>query len=213
MIYIVHGDDYPHSRNMILNQLKKLEGSSRNEINISDTTPTDLQTMCCSFDIFGNPPFIVLDISGAGRMNMEEYVKSVSKTPKETTLVILSSKELSKTNPFLTNAVKLKAKIILNQLKPTSNVFRFIDNVYSGRRDQSYKELRTLLIEKNDPFYLFSMLLYGLRTNYGKLREENVNKLFKELYEIDKGSKTGDISPDVMIVYSMEKVFNAGKRN
>lgn len=57
MIYIVHGDDYPKSRKLIINQQKKLAMGLKTERDVSDITPKELYEIACSFDIFGNAPF------------------------------------------------------------------------------------------------------------------------------------------------------------
>jgi len=233
MLYIVHGENLSYSRNIILNQQKKLGFSNRTEIDISEVTPQQLKDMTMSFDLFGKPPFIVFNISGAGRMKLDEYVEALKRIPEQTTLIILSDKELSKTNAFIKNRSEIKAKIVLGQKKPSANIFKFIDFVYNKKRNQAYKELKNLLIEDQDPFYLFSMLIYGLRNiafvKYGSpqtkkmspfvkaratsqkrgFSDESFLRLYKELYELDKSMKTGIISSEVVIPYAVEKILNA----
>jgi DNA polymerase III delta subunit len=233
MIYIVHGEDLSYSRNIILNQQKKLGSPARTEISLSKTTPEHLKEISATFDIFGTPPFIVLDISDAGRMNLDKYVDAISKIPAETVLIVLSAKELSKSNAFIKNSQKLGAKIIHAVKKPTSNVFKFIDYVFSGNRSPAYKELKRLTLDDEDPFYLISMLLYGLRNiAYVKFNSPEFNKvspfaknkarnqakhytkeavrnLFAQFYKADKNLKTGELSPEVALPFIIEKVFYA----
>jgi hypothetical protein len=159
--------------------------------------------------MFGTPPFIVLDISKAGRMNLEGYIDAISKLPIETTLIVMSSKDLPSANIFIKNADKLGAKIVKNEKKVSSNIFKFIDQIFNGRREVIYKELNKLIADDVDPFYLFSMILYGVRKNNKRFRNDKLKNLFKELYTIDKNVKTGNISPEVFIPYTIEKIIYA----
>ncbi|KKS21065.1 MAG: hypothetical protein UU80_C0035G0005 [candidate division WWE3 bacterium GW2011_GWA1_41_8] len=232
MIYIVHGENLSYSRNIILNQQKKLRVSSRTELSVADITPAQIKDMCHSFDLFGEPPFIVLDISQAGRMKLDGYAEAVTGIPEQTTLIIMSDKELSQANAFIKNAAAIKAKVVLGIKKPSANIFKFVDMVYEKKREQAYKELRRLLEEDQDPFYLFSMLVFGLRNlSISKTEsplaakmapfirskakkqaegfsQESLKALYKEVYEMDKKMKTGGVSPDVAIPYTVEKIIN-----
>jgi DNA polymerase III delta subunit len=209
MIYIVHGENFSYSRNIILNQQKKLRSSSRTEIAINDISPNQLKDVCNSFDMFGTPPFIVLDISKAGRMNLEPYIEAVTNLPVETTLIIMSSKDLPVGNFFIKNAAKIGAKVVKNERKISSNIFKFIDSVFNGRRETIYKELSKLMKDDVDQFYLFSMILYGARKNHNKFGDNGLKTLFMELYKIDKNVKTGNISPELFIPYTIEKILYA----
>lgn len=209
MIYLVHGENFAYSRNIVLNQQKKLSAQNRVEISINDTTPAQLQDLTTSFDMFGNPPFVVLDISGAGRMNVEEYIQALKKVPQETTLIILSSKTLSKSNPFIKEAGTLSIKVVFNEKKAEGNIFKFVDLLFNANRNGVYKELQNLILEDQDPFYIFSMILYGARKYHHKFKGESLKNLFKELYQIDIKIKTGAISPDMFIPYTVEKILYA----
>ncbi|EKE00048.1 MAG: hypothetical protein ACD_22C00100G0012 [uncultured bacterium] len=208
MIYIVHGENYTFSRNIILNQQKKL-GNDRTEIDVTQTTPGQLKDLCSSNDLFGTPPFIVLDISNAGRANLDAFVDALSNLSAETNVIVLSSKELTKTNAFLKAADKLGAKVINNQKQITSNIFKFVDTLFLGNRKQIYTEYTKLINDDNDPFYIFSMLLYGVRKNAHKMPKQTLSTLLLNLYNIDKGVKTGELSVDMYIPLSIEKILNA----
>ena len=84
---------------MIQNQQNKCGCTTRNVI--SNITPEGLYEICCSNDLFGTPPFVVLDVSGAGRTNLEPYIEKIEKIPEQTTLIILSNKQLTKPTPLL----------------------------------------------------------------------------------------------------------------
>jgi len=236
MIYLLHGENTSASRNNLLSIQKKHSTASDNsidkiELNPLTTTPAQLINTCMYIDMFGSTPFIIFDVSGVGRQNLSPYAEKLDEVPKETILVIYSDKELTKTNPFLIGAQKNKATIIQSPLFKNSNVFRFIDNVYSLKRKQSYMELRNLLNANEDEIYILTMLEYGLRTMaYIKFEskmtltlspqmrgrakatsenftQENVMKLYDELYRIDKEAKTGEIPTSILLPLTIEKIW------
>jgi len=232
MIYIVHGDDYAKSRKLILNQQKKLAMGLKVERDISEFSPRELYETACSFDIFGNPPFIVLNVPVTKVAESEKYVKVMKKFPKETVLIILSNRELGRTNSFYKSASDLKAKVALNNLIQTSNVFKFVDSLFFQNKISTYEELEKLTDEGSEPFYVLSMILYGLRTithakfstvEFAKkssfVREkaliqsenfthQNIKDLFDFMYDMDKKLKTGLVNQEIALVYSIEKILN-----
>ncbi len=209
MIYLVHGENLSQSRNIILNQQKKLGVPNRIELSVADTPPEQLLVSCSSFDIFGTPPFVVLDISLAGRKNLDDYIEPLKKIPPESTLIILAARNLPASSPFIKKSAELNLKVVLNERKPTSNIFKFIDSLFNANRNSTYKELQKLTIEDQDPFYMFSMILYGVRKNHRKFGEEGFKKVIKEMYDIDKAVKTGGISTEVFIPFAVEKLLEA----
>ena len=230
MIVILHGEDLASSRNTLLKLSSKIP-TPRTELSISDVTPHQLAEYLGSFDIFNGAPFIVLDISKAGRANLETYLEVIQTMSIEANLVLLSDKSLSKSNIFIKNAAKLKAKVVGSALNYDSNIFKFVDAVFNGNRTQSYTELKSLLLEDKDPFYIFSMLLYGLRTitnaffdtsafkkaspyvksksqsQSKKFTQETLQALYTDMYELDLGVKTGLFTSDLLIPLAVEKIL------
>lgn len=231
MILIVHGDNISLSRNTLISLQEKLNSTKRLEYSLSSITPAALRDYLYTFDFFEGAPFFVLDVSGAGRLNVDEYVEVIKGMPSETTLVILSDKKLGKTNGFIKASKDLKAKIIENNQKEDSNIFNFVDSVFNGDRKRSYKELRQLLLEEKDSFYIFSMLQYGLRNVAGakfkskkfesassyikkkassqaaRFSEKEIKALYNEFYTLDRDVKIGKVLPDVLIPLAIEKVL------
>jgi DNA polymerase III delta subunit len=232
MIYIVHGDDYAKSRRLVLNQQKKLALGLRVEKETEDFSPRELYETACSFDIFGNPPFIVLNIPHTKLAEADDYIKVMQKIPKESVLIILCERELGRTNAFYKNAAKLKAKVVLNNQPQTSNIFKFVDSVFFKNKNTAYEELEKLTEEGADTFYLLSMLLYGLRnvahakfstvefakkSNFVREKslaqaehytQQDIRDMFNLMYQTDKKLKTGLINQEVALVYTMEKILN-----
>jgi DNA polymerase III delta subunit len=213
MIYIVHGEDLPKSRALILNHYKKSGLESKVEVEITDITPEKLYELTHTSDIFGSPQYVVLDVSKAGRLNVEKYIEVLEKTPESVVVVVLSSKALGKMNAFIKESARLNAKVIENALEPESNIFKFVDAVYSKNRTKAYQELQKLLKEDKDQFYIFAMILYGLRTAKSRFAanfsESVVKNLFTELYRLDKQVKTSDIDSETMLTLAIEKVLNS----
>lgn len=233
MIYIVHGDDISKSRILIQNQQKKLNLENRIEINIVDTTPDAIYEKSHSNDLFGSPPFIVLDITSAGRLNVDKHIEMLEKAPVAATIIILSGKSLPKTNAFIKNAVRLKAKINANEIVPQSNIFSFVDAVFYKQREKSYLELSKLLKDQISSFEILSMLFYGLRTlssakfntpSFSRLHdfvkrkaqsqanlftENQIIDIFEQLRILDMKSKLSEISEELLIPMAIEKVINS----
>ncbi len=232
MIYIVHGDDYPKSRKLIINQQKKLAMGLKTERDISDITPKELYEIACSFDIFGNAPFVVLNIPATKVADSETYVDVMKKIPTETVLIVLCDRELGRTNTFYKSAEELHARVVLNTETQDSNVFKFVDSLFMKNKLAAYDELEKLTQEDTNTFYILSMILYGLRNithakyttvefakksnfvrNKALVQADNfstqdINELYMFMYDTDKKLKTGLIDSEVALVYTIEQILN-----
>ena len=174
MIYIIHGENSAASRNTLLG----LQHSGKTEFSITDIQPEKLRELVSSFDIFGNAPFIILDVTQANRLNLENYVQVIKSAPAETTTVIFSYKELSTANAFLKAASELKAKIILSKQVNKASAFKFNEFLFDLDKKNAYKEFNNLLEQEEEPFYIFSMILYQLRNIvYIKFDSDEKNKI------------------------------------
>lgn len=233
MIYIVHGEDTSKSRALILNHQKKLGVSNKILLDIKNTTANEVYEKSLSNSLFGEVPLIVLDVTEAGKSGLESFIEALKKIPENTTVIVFSAKPLSKTNIFIGNAESLKAKVLENSVFADANIFRFTDVLYSKNRASTYKELNKLILEEFDPFYIFSMVLYGLRniakvlwqspstqkmkpfqidktrTMLSGFSANKVKELFTDFYAIEKKAKTGQIPIEMMLTLSVEKVLNS----
>jgi len=231
MIYILHGENISGSRKTLLNLQAKHQVQNKKELVLSEITPAAFSDLCCSIDMFGGVQFIVLDVSAAGRTNVDAYCDVLKNAPKENIIVILSSKELSKANVFIKAAAELKAMVLQSNAFDNANIFKFVDLVFSGNRQAAYKEYQKLLVNDEDPFYLFSMLAYELRNiAYAKFNSPLFNKvapfvkgkaqslsekysesglatIYDVFYNLDKDVKFGAIPQDLFVVKAMETVF------
>lgn len=232
MIYIVHGDDTSKSRALVLNHQKKLGLESKITLELKNTNTVELLEKCSSTSLFGETPMVVLDISDAGKANMETYFDTIKKIPASTTLVIFSSKPLTKSNIFISKAIEIDAKILENNVFTDANIFKFTDVLFSKNRAATYTELSKLLVEDFDPFYIFTMILFGLRSmakvlwnapsvakmkpfqvsknmnTLNRFSEQKIKQLYFYLYDIEKRAKTGEVTPEMMLTFAIEKVIN-----
>lgn len=233
MIYIVHGNDVSKSRALILNQQKKLNATNKTEINLSDISPEDLLTIIKRVDIFGAHDFLVINASGASPSIAETSVEIFAQTSTDTSLIIYAEKTLTQSNILIRSASKIGAKIIHNELKVEGSVFNLVDAVISKNRRQTYQIMERELNKDADPFELFGILLYGLRSlantllntkSFKKMKPymqskylgfskkytlEKIKKLFYQFYVLDKKAKTGEIDPDMMLTLAVENMLNS----
>lgn len=233
MIYILHGNNLSSARSFIVNLHNKAETiSSKKELLIEDTSPEELSSLTSSIDMFGGSPLIILDITSYGRKDLNPYVEVLEKVPHDKALVIvLSGKKLRKSNVFIKNSKKLDARVREFSQKDLSDVFGLIDNVFGGNRRASYKELRKLILMEKNEFYIFTMLVYGLRNIsyvvfdssayksmnlYVKSKvakqarsfsKKDVCNLYSDFYDLDLKVKTGKIDSEMLVPMAIEKVL------
>lgn len=230
MIYIVHGDDHPKNRKLVINQQKNFPPNNRTEKNIEDTTPKELYELLNSVDIFGSRPSVILNVPKGKITDADEYVRVINKTPKDAVLIIFSKDTMLKSNEFIKNAKGFAAKVVLNEKPKTGNVFGFVDMLMSKNKNSAHKALEDLKEEGADPFYILSMISYGLR-NVAQAKEpgesfssktpfvkskaekqarnfskEEILKLFDLLYQTDKKVKTGKMDTEIALPYLVEKI-------
>lgn len=239
MILILHGDNLSKSREILQQVKEKLDVripdenliSTKKEININDISPQDLANEISAYGLFSDPPFIILDISDAGRKNLSEHIEVLKKCPVDVTIIVLSNKTLSKANAFIKASNDLKAKVLEQNVTPTSSVYKFTDALFEKNRKKVYVELKNLIIDGEELFYVFAMILYSLRSlatvklnskeasslppfvksklgkQINKFTDIEILNLYKYLYEVDKKLKLGQISPEIAIPLIVEKVI------
>lgn len=234
MIFIIHGEDLPLSRKYIIGLQAKLNSQNKQEIKIKDYTPAALSNLISSPDFFGEFPLIILDITDAARMNVDEYIKVLKDNSgnKKLSLIIYSGKELSEKNEFIKNAGALKAQIKLTQVIPEHNVFAFTAAMLNLNRTQTYRELSKLVNGDQDGYFIYSMIISAVRNmTEAKLNTENFLKMkpysqqkltsqmksfsenqimgiYKTLYETDKATKTGSLDIDLGVILAIEKILS-----
>jgi len=232
VLYILHGENLASIRNFILEVQKKNDVTTRHEFAIEQTSPAEISDIISAIDMFGGMPLISIDISKMGRMKVDEYIGVVGGAPKDMLVVIFAAKNLPKTNAFIKNAPDLGAQV--KRFEPTisANVFQLVDYAFNGNRRASYKALQKLLLLGEDPIYIFSMLLYGLRNiTYAKFDSPAINKvppfakskaqrqarvfgtsqlgfLYARFYEWDVGVKSGLVNPEMLSTLALESILH-----
>ncbi len=231
MIFVLHGENLTEIRKFIINLQNEHNVGSKVELFVEETSPAEFNEAVSSIDMFGGTTMVVLDISKAGRMKLDDYIAVLEKVADEVIVIIVAIKDLTKTNVFIKNSVKLKARVV--SFKVSTRVFKFVDAVFNGNREESYKILRELVLEEEEPIYILSMLIYGLR-NIGiaklespelnkmapfikskavaqarKFSEESVKDLYEFFYELDRDVKIGKISPEILVPLAIEKIIMA----
>ena len=231
MIYILHGDNLPKSRDFILDLERSLGDCAKFEFRALDTLSEKIEEVGLSVDMFGRPKLIVIDISGAGRMNLTGYKDVAKRISDYANVVILSGSELTKGNEFIKSSQEIGAKIIINKTPATSNIFAFVDAVVAKNRSLSYLELKNLLLSGEDDIYLLTMLTYGLRNlSYAKFKSEafskippfaknkvqsatskysevGIKEIYKYFYDLDLKAKTGGYPDGILVPLAIEKML------
>lgn len=233
MIYVLHGDDIVAMRSFIVELHQKAEKiSAKKELEIDETSPEELQNLTSSIDMFGGSPLIILNITNRGRKSMGPYIEVFEKVPYDKALVIiLNTKKLRKNNPFIKNAKKLEARVREFEKDDQSDIFNFVDRVFEGNRKASYTELQELILSGKNEFYIFTMMVYGLRNisyavfdspefkslhPYVKSKskrqaegftQEDIKSLYNDFYDLDLKVKSGRIDSEILVPMAIEKVL------
>ncbi|MEZ6255587.1 MAG: hypothetical protein R3B92_02330 [Patescibacteria group bacterium] len=232
MILILHGENYSKSREILLQLRTKLNNPPKIEIDITQAHSSNFAQTLASQDIFFTSPLVVLDISSLGRSNPTEFITAIDSMPSSSNLVILTDKTLTAANAFIKASKGWGAKVVKSDVTASSNIFKFVDNVFNLQRTKAYTEYANLIAESNDPFYLFSMLQFGLRnlvyakfkaphfissanfttqkaiTQSEKFSADSLIELYDTFYTLDMQLKTGLVLSDVVVPYAIEKVIS-----
>lgn len=236
MLFLIHGDDVSKSRETIIQIVNKLNSIPnttiiKKEVNISDITPQEVLNFCRSKGMFGEVPLIILDCEGTTKFDFGPFLDILHIVPSSSNVIFLSPKELTKSNALVKACEKLGIKVSLHNNLPDSNVFKFTEALFSKNRKATYTELHKLQNAGEDAFYIFSMILYSLRSiaavTYGlesaskmapfvvnKVNKQKdhfpdtkLKKLYETFYETDLGMKTGSSDPELLLTLAIEKVL------
>jgi DNA polymerase III delta subunit len=232
MIFLVHGDNTTLSRKLVINQFNNKAFKSKKEIHLNDVSLGTISEVVTAQDLFGEPQFVILDVTGTKPAALEPLLPILRSVPQQNILILFSAKALPKTNILLKFANENNIKVVDNQLVPEGNIFKFVDLLLNQNRTAAYKEMDALLKDGNDPFYLFSMILYGLRNiTHAVLKSEkfkmmkpyqqdnlstrakktslmDIKEAFRYIYNLDKKTKIGEMQPEMMLTLSIEKMLN-----
>jgi DNA polymerase III delta subunit len=233
MIFLLHGDNITLLEKALLEFKKTIDGETL-EFNAADITPPQFLDAARTFDIFQNPPFIVMRFEKS--VDVQPYYELLDQVPKETKTVLVFPYSLGVTHILMKNPKKVLIKESSVAQKKNADIFRFVDSVFLQNRKLAHAELEALVDEKNDPFYIFSMILYGLRNIFyakfnspelatmkdfskrkalsqaAKFEESEIIDLFAFMHDLDKKVKTGELPADLMNFLAVEKVLAYTKK-
>jgi len=231
VIYVLHGENVSAIRNFILKLKKDHNIGSSKELLLEDTSPAEIAELISGIDMFGAIPMVTLDVTKMGRTKVDSYIEVLLSVPDESLFVVFSGKDLYKANAFVKQSPKIGARVMPFKEISDSNIFKLVDYVFGGNRIASYKELRKLILSGADNFYIFSMLVYGLRNvTYAKFEspmftkmspfvkskassqsqkftQDQVVRLYEKFYQLDVGSKNGQVSPELLVPLGIEAVL------
>lgn len=214
-------------------ELKKTVEGEKLEFNAADTTPPKFLDSARTFDIFQKPPFIVLRFAKSDDASL--YYAVLKDIPKETKVVLVCPFKLGLTHVFSKNPDKLTFKEASLNQKKNADIFRFVDALFLQKRNLAHAELVALTEENNDPFYIYSMILYGLRNVFyakfnspelaemkdftkrkaqsqaEKFTQQEVIELFAHMHELDKKVKTGETDVELMNFLAVERILSYTK--
>ena len=235
MLFVIHSQNSSFVEEELRRVKKKFDTLEHIEHFAKDISPAKLLDITSTYDIFQNPPHIVVRFDKT--VEPEPYYEISTKIFKTSPTTFVFPYDLTQTHPFIKNVSKVKFEVRTMQSASFPKVFGFVDSVFQQNRDPAYKQLNQLLLEGTDQFYILSMVLYGLRNIYfakfqspeffalkdysrnkaltqsKKYTEDVVLELFNYLYTIDKKVKTGIYSVEVGLSLVLEKILSYTKSN
>jgi DNA polymerase III delta subunit len=236
VIFLFHGTDLSTTRELVLKVFEGIQDRTdqevfKREITYKDVAPEELVELCNSNDIFSAAPMIVFNIAGMNAASLKKYYEKFNKIQKDANLVMISDKELPKSNVLIKDPDGHKIKTRINNRKIQKNVFSFVDAVYNRNRNLAYAELEKTIDDEDDPRSLIPTLTYGLRNiAYAKFEapqlqklkpfvrskaerqaknfsKDRVIELYQYIYRMDRDSKIGKVPVDIMLPLIIEKVL------
>jgi DNA polymerase III delta subunit len=219
MITIIHGDDLTSSRNYFL----ELKIQQKNVIAYdgSKVTITELIQNIEGSGLFGNTKTVFIEdfLTKTKKTDKatKEILNFISKDSQNSTFILWESKEISKRDLSIFN------KAVIRIFKLPKNIFLFLDNLkpnnsrnllnlFHQALDSGIKEelilfmlqrqIRILLAindpSVNEPIEELARLAPWqkdkLERQAGLFDLTNLKKIYKKLYEIELGQKTGGLS-------------------
>lgn len=206
---ILHGDDYIKSRNQ-LNQLAdeaRQKNQAVNRLEAADLELGQLTQLVESRSFFGEDSLIIIfGLFSLTKSKKKDKITDYLKENQGANLILYEAKEVSGSN------LKAFPKAKIFGHKPAPIIFNFLDGLKPGNV-KSVGEFQKLLDQKNEPEFIFAMLVRQIRLLIQATEPTNLktapwmkNKLVaqsrafgldnlltfhEKLYQIDKNIKTG----------------------
>jgi DNA polymerase III delta subunit len=231
MLYLLHGNDVSATRNYIVSFIAE-KNAYKKEVSLADFAETNFLSEMLAVSMFDSTYVFVIDVSD----NFDDIEATLevfsTAVPQSTDIILFSGKTIPKNNKTYKSLVGADAKVVsFKKEENTGLIFKFVDSVFELNRKKTYLQAQQLFNQDVVPFYIFSMLLYGLRNvahakfnsakfnkmspfvkNKSKKQAENfteaqVLNLFEVFYKLDVKVKTGVILPDLLVSLAIESVL------
>lgn len=227
MLALIYGTNQVAIRNFILKTAQEVKASAIREYDLEDaaigTIETTLQT-----DIFGESALNVIDVSKILKAQLEKLFDAFKRYPTAN-VILVSGKDLESTSPIVKVVRALKGRVVPATIARPTEVFKFLDDLFSKRENQCYKSLQKLLEIDNDPVYILVMLQYQLKNialvKFGlgnklppfqlssttrqaqNFSEQQILDLYDLFYQHDVALKTGKILPEAVALLATQKIL------
>lgn len=227
MLALIYGTNQIAIRNFILKSAQEVKASTIKEYDLEDIPVNAIETTLQT-DIFGESALNVIDISKILKAQLEKLFDAFKRYPTAN-IILVSTKDLEATAPVVKVVRAFKGKVIPATVARPTEVFKFLDDLFSKREAQCYKSLQKLLEIDNDPVYILVMLQYQLKNiamvKFGLGRKlppfqlssatrqaQNFNvvqilELYELLYKLDVALKTGKILPESIVLVAVQRIL------
>lgn len=233
MLFLLSGSNENSIKKTEREILKRFPANERLSVATKDISASKLLDLTNTFDLLQQAPVITLNFEKS--TDPTPFYEVLGKVNPQTHVIFIFPFDLNQNHVFVKNPENLKFISGNLSTKQLSDVFKFVDHLYSGNRDAAYKELALLFKEGADRYYLLSMCLYSLRNIFNVLFDspeltsmkdfprrkatqhskafipDNVLLLFSYFYDIDKKCKTGLLDIDTGICLVCEKILSYTK--
>ena len=227
MLALIYGKNQIAIRNFILKTAQEVKAVSIKEYDLDTDSVGAIETTLQP-DIFGEALLNVVDISKIVKAQLEKLFDALKRYPSAN-LVLISTKDLESASPVVKVVRAFKGKIVPATIARPTEVFKFLDDLFSKREQACYKSLQKLLEVDNDPMYILVMLQYQLKNvalvkfGLGKklppfqlssaqrqaqnFSQEQIIDLYELLYKYDVALKTGKILPEAVALLATRKIL------
>ncbi|MBI4091527.1 hypothetical protein HY419_02110 [candidate division WWE3 bacterium] len=230
MIEVIYGEDLVGIRDFIHDKKNALNGVLT-EFTSSSVAVSSLLISYYSRGLFLSPVLLVLNITKDKSFDFEKFFAELGrKGVSDNHLMMVNEGALEKSHPLF----KIKEKDLVRfkeyPLAEKSNVFSFLDMLFSKRKKEAFRELKLLTDSGEDEFKILAMVCYGVRNiahhlydspelgntspyarKKASLRAANfdlndVARIYSVLYLTDLDLKTGRTFADVALPLIIQKI-------
>ncbi len=235
MTFLLHGTNTSKINTQLTGLKKQLveKETEKLEFDKSNFDASLVRNGLNSVDFFGNSPCVIVNLTDFPKASFSELYQVMSEAKQNPKLILYAYKTLPKTHEIIKNTSKVKMNVVLHENIDNKDIFKLSDGVLSNNRALIYKSIKNLLDDPEDPdpipvmAYLNTMVRNILLINidapkakdinpyvYSKIapiakrtNTEELKKLIKTFYNIDKDVKQGRTTPEIALSLLTEKVI------